>query len=668
MKKATLKFSHEGGMSGFTGLHTASFNDLKPARIIRELLQNSLDAAVEAKEPTAIVRFRVTFIKDDLVPDMKGYKKAFSDAVTDNEKAAGGTLPDAAQHVVDSIRKALDLLAEGGHCLLSVMDNGVGLNDKTMTALLGDGSSAKSTGAAGSYGVGHFAAAPASDLRYLLYGGVLKDGEKIASGFTILAGRHGKKYPYSARGYLVEKLLGGRDTQGKLYKFLNRNAIPETIADTLQEIQDDWGHGSVVMIPAFNYFGYFDRKDISLRDIVRKVSAYNFSAAIHAGKLVVEIDEEAIEGGEKTQVDANNLGALLDEESNKQRASRSDTIFEGLRPSGQYAWAAYTTMSTGSQDVIKTPSGPIDVNLLTPAPAGATRFDLFRNGMWITDSVPGLSRSDFVDWQSFHAVLQPRRDTDFHRLVRSAEGPMHDHLAFNLLSKDQKKQLKKAFSAVSDWIKSKVPKIKTDEYTPDDFLLVATGGEIDGSGRREFSVWGSPVVVQRPRMSQRELFDSGAREEMEPDGEKSGKGSQDGPKRKQPSRSSSRPLPFRSTVVPQSRGKHNIELECDENFDEVLLRIRIDENADATCDRVWQDEEAVIQSFQARDGTGRALKGWLEDGNKAIVLVGLVAKTTYRLTVEHEAPADLGAVQTPVFRVDLHRRQKPEDDGTADDS
>ena len=173
---------------------------------------------------------------------------------------------------------------------------------------------------------------------------------------------------------------------------MNRNAIPETIADALQEIRADWGHGSVVMIPAFNYFGIYYDDDIWLRDIVSKVSAYNFSAAIHAGKLIVEIDEEAIEGGQKTQVDADNLDALLKGESNKQRASRSDTIFEGLRPSGQYAWAAYSTMSTGSKDEIKTPSGPIGVNLLTPAPAGATRFDLFRNGMWITDNVPRIEK------------------------------------------------------------------------------------------------------------------------------------------------------------------------------------------------------------------------------------------------------------------------------------
>ena len=42
----TLKFG-AGEPSGFTGYTTASFNHVPPAKILREILQNSLDAAVE---------------------------------------------------------------------------------------------------------------------------------------------------------------------------------------------------------------------------------------------------------------------------------------------------------------------------------------------------------------------------------------------------------------------------------------------------------------------------------------------------------------------------------------------------------------------------------------------------------------------------------------------
>ena len=53
-----LKFG-PGSPTGFTPAGIASFGDLRPAAVVRELIQNSLDAAVEAGEKTAIIRFRL---------------------------------------------------------------------------------------------------------------------------------------------------------------------------------------------------------------------------------------------------------------------------------------------------------------------------------------------------------------------------------------------------------------------------------------------------------------------------------------------------------------------------------------------------------------------------------------------------------------------------------
>ena len=650
MTRPKLKFGPDSRLSGFTALNTASFNDLQPARIVRELLQNSLDAAADAGEHTAVVRFRATFMDADNVPDFEGYKTAFEDAIRDNQKSAGGTLSDAAQQVVATIQEAMERLEKGDHYLLSVEDNGIGLNKKRMTALLGDGSSAKSSSATGSYGVGHFSAVPASDLRYLLYGGVLRNGRRVAAGTAVLAGRYGERYPHSAQGYLVKRLLGG--SSGAIYDFLSNDAIPAVIADSLKRIRKEWGHGSVVMIPAFNYFGGY--YNWWLRDIVSIVAGYNFSAAIHDQRLVVEVDELAIDG-KATKIEKSNLEELLEGESDRQRAYRRNTLFEGLRPSGRSAWAAYTTLSTGEQASVRTPFGVIDTSLLVPAPAGATRIDVFRNGMWITEDVPGLNRADFADWQPFHAVLQPRQGDEVHRLVRKAEGPMHNQLAFNLLSDTEREQLETALRAVGAWIKSNVSKIDTAEYTPDDFLVVAAGGEGVGVGKREFSMWGSPVVVQRRRMSQQEPTSRGTRTGVESDRRRRTSNSS----RRSPGQTTrSRPLPFRSTVVPEAPDRHRIALECNEALEEVLLRLRVDENNDATCDRVWQDEEVRIRSFRAEDEAGEVLRGRVQDGRTTIRLSGLTAKTTYRLTIEHEGPSGLReAVQAPVLRIDLHKPQ-----------
>ena len=301
MSKATLKFP-PGTVTGFTGTQTAGFNDVQPVRIVRELLQNSLDAAVEAGEAQAIVHFTVTRMQTADLPDITGYERAFERAIADNKQ--GGGLSDAAQEVVDKIRDALSSIRDDRHYLLGISDNGVGLDKERMTALLSDGASGKQTNAAGSYGVGHFAAVSASDLRYLLYGGVQDNGRRIAAGFTVLASRHGTRAPISAQGYLVKKVLGGSDG---LFEFIASKTTPRLIGDALKRIRKTWRHGSVVFIPAFNYFGrYFPSivdgaRSSGLSDIVAKVAAYNFSAAIHAGNLVVEINEEAV-GGDTRRV------------------------------------------------------------------------------------------------------------------------------------------------------------------------------------------------------------------------------------------------------------------------------------------------------------------------------------------------------------------------------
>ena len=650
-----LKFGSTTAMTGFTGLDTASFNDLRPSRIVRELIQNSLDAAVEAGEKTAVVRFRVTKIGRSDVPDIEGYEEHFRAAVEDHK--GNGELSDAAQQVVNNIEEALDLLTKDKHYSLSILDNGIGLDEKRMTSLLGQGASAKSIDASGSYGVGHLASIPASALRYVLYGGVLKSGQPTVSGCAVLASRSGEKRPYAAQGYLVKGFGSGKD--GKIYNFISDRYIPKGIAADLREIKSKWGHGSTVVIPAFNYFG--DDNDLSLWDIVSRVAAYNFNAAIYQGNLVVEVEEKH-KGKKKHRIqrlDKDTLRTVLEQSKDRVRADRKGSFFEGLRPSGQNAYSAYQTQLQGEQHLIHTKEGDVDVRLLTPSPIENTRVDLFRNGMWITDYIQGLSRADFTNRQPFHAVLtlNAKEGKNLHRLFRNAEGPMHDELAFNRLPPEQRKKLNAAIKQIANKIRGQIPEIGAEEYTPDDYLWVETGGNGAGAGAEQFSMWGTPVVVQRPRISQRQFTPNGNKNEHDGDGE-GNKGKNNKKSSNKNSQTRSRPLPFRSTVVPNGVGKHIISLECIESFDEVDLTLRIDENLDATCDRIWTDENVLLKSFKFDADEAPVPSGKLEADGRSIRIQGLSAGINYELVVEYEFPEDLAnAVGTPVLRVDLHRPQ-----------
>ena len=649
----TLRFGPTTTRQGFTSYNTASFSDLRPVPIVRELIQNALDAAVEADEARAVVHFKVTGIRSRDIPDIDGYEKAFREAV-DDQTQTSGELSDASKQVVNTIAGALHDLSTDGYWCLSVLDNGIGLDAKRLNALLGDGTGFKASVAAGSYGVGHFASVPASDLRYVLYGGVQKSGRRAAAGCATLASRdnRGGDHPLSAQGYLVDGFRSGRDG---IYNFMTATSIPAVINDRLTEIKTQWKHGSAVVIPAFNYFG--DDRERPLWDIVSKISAYNFNAAIQHDRLVVEVDEDDIlDDANKVGVqrlDAHSIRGILELESEKsERSARKGSFFEGLRPSGRHAHSAYQTLEKGDRHRVATSAGIVDVRLLQPAPTGNIRVDLYRNGMWITDNVFGLRRADFADRPPFHAVLllDASADNQFHRLVRKAEGPMHNELGLKRLAKKERETLKEALQDTAEWIKSEIPEVSTQDYSPDDFLAVKTGGHEPGGSTKSYAMWGAPVVVGAAGAARERVVAPGP----------STRGDQ--PPRRGPShtprsrtnRTAGASLSFRSTVVPDGRGRHIIALEWTESMTDALLSLRVDENTDVTCDRIWPDEYVPLKSFSMA-GAGSVVGRLTEDG-RSIRLSGLAAGSVHQLTVEHAMPEELaGAVQVPAFRVELRR-------------
>ena len=246
-----LKFG-PGTSIGFTPTGIAAFTNLRPAAVVRELIQNALDAAREASERTAFVCFRLTRKNTNTIPGIRSYGKALESAVKTHKEMMGGDLPRQAELVVSTIQ---DALSKNTQDILSVLDNGIGLNERRMNALLSDGVSAKHGNATGTYGNGHAVAIPASDLRYILYGGVTDNGRQIGAGHAVLASHTGTgktTYLCAGHGFFVLKFRNGKD--GKLYDYAKAQAIPKLIAGDLKNIRETYRHGTVVVIPAFNHF------------------------------------------------------------------------------------------------------------------------------------------------------------------------------------------------------------------------------------------------------------------------------------------------------------------------------------------------------------------------------------------------------------------------------
>ena len=261
-----------GPSEGFTPAGIAAFDDLRPAAVVREFIQNSLDAARAGNVGQAVVRFRLTRMRRDFLPGIESYERAFANAIKTQRSMGGGTLSHQAELVVARIERALD---QDELEVLSVVDNGVGLNEQRMTAVLSDGLSIKDEAATGTYGNGHSTAIPASDLRYVLYGSIAGSGQKIGAGHAVIASHleDGKNHLRAADGYFIRGFRANAQTP---FRYATDDDVPPLIAQDLDSIGQSCGQGTVVVIPACNNF----LEEANLWEMVSRAASANFFVAI----------------------------------------------------------------------------------------------------------------------------------------------------------------------------------------------------------------------------------------------------------------------------------------------------------------------------------------------------------------------------------------------------
>ncbi len=567
-----LRFGPGPSPVGFTPAGIAAFDDLRPAAVVRELIQNSLDAAVAAGEPTAIVRFRLWTCDAGEVPGLEAYMRAFSEAIDFHRRQ--GPLPSKADRVVGTIEQALqpdDLK------ILSVLDNGVGLDERRMTALLSDGVSAKDASSAGTYGNGHSVAIPASDLRYALYGGLTANGQKIAAGHAVLASHVGGHpgFPSSGDGFLVRGFRNGRD--GALFDFARGDDVPPLIRRELDDISQMSDHGTAVILPAFNSFRERRR---SVADLVLEAAACNFFVAVQEERLEVRV-EDADSGGPDLMLGASTLADTLDKHRERKR---SRAFLSGAR-----AYDAHRAFRFGRREVVRTSQGDVEVRLCEGAET--TRIDLCRNGMWIThDKSIAAFRAKFTDRVPFHAVLvlDAERGGRLHKLVRDAEGPLHDTIRLKDLSRDDRRDLTAALGEIREWILANTRKVDGDSFGVDDYLALDFGDGERSGGSDGTAYRGMPRVVKQRVATWHSSSTGGIRSKPK---RGSGSGSKD---RTRPGRSTVLNSAFQAISVPVRRHRRRIRVMCSKACDDAVLRLRVNENVDATCDSLWYEVVPAI--------------------------------------------------------------------------
>ncbi len=238
MERPELRFLPSGTPEGISSKAVSSDNDANPSVIVRELIQNCLDAGTP---PGSQVRvdFEFAKISTSTVPGIEAYRKAFN-AVMSTHK----NMSDSTEAQLERIRASL---SKDRVSVLHVKDNGIGLDTQRTNALLSDGLTNKvgdRARSAGSYGLGHYTTFPASDLQYVIYGGVTENGARTMSGHAILASHFCEEDLLGKDGYFI---MGEpkRDILNR-YAFPSNGQIPPLVDDSLDEIEKNFGRGSVV--------------------------------------------------------------------------------------------------------------------------------------------------------------------------------------------------------------------------------------------------------------------------------------------------------------------------------------------------------------------------------------------------------------------------------------
>ena len=409
MPKPTWRFPlRNGGIDYVNDPSSAHFSDSPIAKLVRELIQNSLDAEHDGYSDPVTVSFSETRVKRGLIGGaaLQRHLQSCLDRATHDGR------PD----MVDVYANALSVISRRDIPCLKVQDTGtMGLNDARWKALvIQEGAVSKGRGApGGSYGIGKNAILNVSDLQTVFYSTRLVEGRKglvtKLQGKATLTGHSDPANPVDDLQHIgFYTLREDGPIMGK--------DIPEffKLAHT----------GTGVFIMGFNPHS---------SDWVNQVATAvieNFFYAIHRQNLTVEIVSE----------DENQI--TIDYQT-------IDYLFERLTPINGNAVHYYKAIRDHSDDEVEATRRFRDLGRLSAYivfSEGSPRriAHINRNGMLITDSreqkINPLAPRGRSLWPDFVGVIVP--DSDAGDLwLRRMENPSHDSLSSGHLRSEEDRRV-----------------------------------------------------------------------------------------------------------------------------------------------------------------------------------------------------------------------------------
>lgn len=639
-ERPSLTFTGFSTAEGFASKTLATENSVAPGPIVRELIQNSLDAGQLAGRDQVSVRFVFEKLPVNDLPGIEEYRKAFHAALETHK----GHLENA-QAQIARIKKSLRAQTVK---VLNVLDNGIGLNTERMNSLLGDGTTSKSEQeSAGSYGLGHFTAFPASNLQFILYGGVTNNSERTASAHAILASHEVERELRGKDGFLIKQT---RPTVRNRYVFPSNGEIPSFLDSQLDIIKEDSDSGSVIVITAFNDF--LETDEDSCVKIILSTAAKHFFPSIRSGRLVVSVSGES---GARV-LDKNSLGDIISEDVKNRRT--------GDPLSNSKAYSAYQTLVFSDRRIVETSYGSIAIHI-RQSPQERIRINLFRSGMWITDVLPRNRQGNYSGYKPFNALVLVDPPSEAFKLVRKSEGEKHLDISANRLADEDKENFNMLFKEIRDRIIEGLEKSEAEVYSPASFMLIdpAQGGEPKSPRKRRNQ---SDYTTNAPAfMEEVEESIFSMSETENPDGDPQGEENQtDSDKAfdqdEEPGNSPSFNRSGREadvlTVARVEGSRLTLAIRSNENLANAGVRLTLDSGTDASCQKPIQERFIQFKRGALLDGHLLGKDSYKGEGGKDFELqIGSIMKDQNKTIV---APLLNSLSSNAVIKVNVVSRSK----------
>ena len=399
----------------------ANFLTSRKDSVIRESVQNSLDAQADKDRPVrvefALIRIpTASFKADSLLPSLNAAIES----------------PHNEGHHVDQFKRGRSLIdrAIGGslQCLRITDSNTTGAADvprnngapsKWEALTKGTGSNAKDQrDAAGSFGLGKFAAFAASDLQMVLYTSAWSSNNRLEQRF---------------QGKII--LVSHTDIRGNNLRSMGYLGAPgfRPLCDLDVPRQFMLRHpGTAIYIPGYKPEGRWQYTSI------QTVIKHFFHAIVHS-KLEIAVDEDT--------VNANTIDRFLDLADNR---TVNFVKVSAIEP------VAQTTIS----DI-----GDVSIRILVHDESVQDKaVTLVRDaGMMITDdpramNLPGLGRLP-SHWHGFTAIIECLSGGE-PSLLRESESPEHNRISTDYISDpDRRREAERRLRELGEWSRNQIRRL-----------------------------------------------------------------------------------------------------------------------------------------------------------------------------------------------------------------